>query len=525
MPNKRLSMRKIREVLRLLWGCQKTTREVAASVGIAPSTVLDYKYRASAARLNWPLKEEFNDTELELLLFPVQKSNQLRPAPDWAHVLKELKSHKGMTLQLIWIEYKEANPEGYQYSRFCDLFRKWRKTIDIAMRQEHLAGEKIFVDYAGTRVPVWDPVTQQVREANIFVAVLGASNYLYAEATWTQSLIDWIGSHVRTFEFFGGVSDTIVPDNLKSGVKRPCFYEPEINTTYLDMSQHYDTVIVPARVRKPKDKANGEKGVQLVTRWVLAPLRNVTFCSLGALNRAISVRVRIINNRPFKRIPGTRKELFEKLDKPALKPLPVDKYVFSQFKKAMVNVDYHIQLEGHYYSVPYQYRKKKVEARYTQNTVEIFYKNERIASHRRNFVVGHFTTTLAHMPPNHRAYKEWSPKRFKDWASKYGENVVIMVERILSLRPHPTLGFRACMGLLKLADKFGAERLNAACNRALKSNAISCRSVRLILKSGLDKRKEKPIVQAEQIEHDNIRGEDYYNDIESSKPLKAMEVN
>ena len=534
MPRRRLSMRKIRETLRLLWNCRQKTRAVAASIGVSPSTVLDYKYRAQAAKLSWPLPEDLDDTALEHKLYPPQTrtADEIRPMPDWFSVHKELKGHKGVTLQLLWNEYKQLNPDGYQYSRFCELYRSWSGSLDIAMRQDYVAGEKMFVDYAGTTVPVWDPVVKQVRQAQIFVAVLGASNYVYADATWTQSLPDWIGSHVRAFEFFGGVTEICIPDNLKSGVKSPCFYDPDINPTYLALAQHYETVVIPARVKKPKDKAKAEQGVQLVTRWILAPLRHRTFTSITALRQAVARLVTIINVRPFKKLPGNREEMFETLDKPALKPLPVERFEFFEVKKARVHIDYHVDVKGHFYSVPCELRKKEVEARYTQNTVEVFYQGKRVASHKRNSMKGKFTTLSEHMPPSHRAYKEWSPERFRNWAAKKGENVRIMIDRVFEERPHPALGFRTCLGILRLADKYGDERLDAACDRALRYNSISSRSVRMILKSGLDKRKESQQTSStETIEHRNIRGAGYYAasetpmDLGNELPEQEMEVN
>lgn len=513
MPNRRLSMRKIKEVLRLLWGCKQKTRAVAASVGVSPSTVLDYKYRAQAAGLSWPLPDALDDASLELLLFPPQSTLQDdgRPLPDWAEVCQELRGHKGVTLQLLWLEYKSSNPEGYQYSRFCELYREWQSSLSIAMRQDYVAGEKLFVDYAGTTIPVWDPASKTVREAQLFVGALGASNLVFADVTWTQTLPDWIGSHVRMYEFFEGVTEITVPDNLKSGVKRPCFYEPDINPTYLAMSQHYDTVIIPARVKKAKDKAKVEEAVQLGTRWILAPLRKQTFLCLSALRQVVLELVEAINNRTMRRFGKSRRELFEELERAALKPLPAIRFEYAEFKKTRVNIDYHVEVDGNYYSVPFQLRGKKVETRSTRNTVEVLFGGGRVASHKRSYMKGAFTTHDEHMPPNHRAYKEWSPERFRNWGMAIGPNAAILVDRVFEKRKHPVQAFRSCLGILGLAKKYGAERLDAACERVLLANTIRYQSIKLILEKGLDKRKEEPPTKTDVThEHENVRGAAYY---------------
>ena len=433
--------------------------------------------------------------------------------PDWSYIDRELR-RKGVTLQLLWQEYKEAHPasDGYQYSQFCQRYRDWRQKLDPVMRQHHRAGEKMFVDYAGMSVAVNDPKSGQVRQAQIFVAVLGASNYCYAEATWTQSLPDWIGSHTRAFAFFGGVPRVVVPDNLKSAVKKASFYEPEINPTYLDLARHYETVIIPTRVRKPKDKAKVEAGVQLVERWILARIRDQKFFSLHQLNRSISELLEKLNQRAFLKLPGSRRSMFESIDKPALKPLPQKPYQFAEWKKATVNVDYHVEFERHYYSVPHRLIKKKIDLRITQRTIECFYNNKRVASHIRSHQRGRHTTVREHMPKTHQKWADWTPQRFIRWADKIGPHTADLVRTILSSRPHPQQGFRSCLGILRLAKDYGEKRLDAACHRALAIGGTSYKSVASILKHYLDQR-ALPDQSAEDpsISHKNIRGARYYH--------------
>ncbi len=419
MPANRLSMRKIKEVLRLKWANDLSDRKIAQSCNISRPAVANYVERAEQAGLSWPLPDTLTDAELERLLFPAlhKSSARDRVPPDLLKIHQELQK-KNVTLFLLWQEYREQHPKGYQYSWFCDQYRNWLGTRDLSMRQTHRAGEKLFVDYAGQTLPVIDPRTGEIRSAQIFVAVLGASNYTYAEATWSQSLPDWIGSHQRSFTFLGGLPELVVPDNLRSGVTKAHRYEPDLNPTYLDMATHYGVAIVPARVRKPKDKAKAEVGVQIVERWILAALRNHTFFSLTELNQTIQQLVLKLNQRPFKKLPGSRGELFQSLDKPALKALPLTPYVYAEWKLVRVHIDYHVDIEGHYYSVPYRLAKQQLDARITENTIEVFNKGERVASHLRSWLKGHHTTLDAHRPEAHRHYGDWSPERFISWAEK-----------------------------------------------------------------------------------------------------------
>jgi transposase len=506
-------MRKIEEVLRLHFECRLSTRAIGRSLGLGRSTVNEYVRRARAAGLGWPLPGGLNEVELERRLFPVPPSpgRAVRPEPNWSEAHRELK-RKGVTLSLLWEEYKAAYPEGYRYSWFCDAYRAWTGRLDLVMRQSHRAGEKLFVDYAGPTVEVLDPKTGEVREAQIFVAVLGASNYTYAEATWTQQLPDWIGSHVRAFQYFGGSVEILVPDNLWSGVTRPHRYEPLPNATYRDMAAHFGCAIIPARVRRPRDKAKVEAGVQLVERWILARLRHRKFFSLVELNDAIAELLEVLNGRPFKKLEGSRRSLFEVLDRPALKPLPTIPYEFGEWSTARVHIDYHLEVQGHYYSVPYQLVSQPLEVWCTARIVEIYRKRVRVASHVRSFKKGGFTTLKEHMPPSHRAFAEWTPERLVRWARKTGESTAGMTAAILSRRAHPQQGFRSCLGLMSLGKKHGPERLEAACRRALEIGAISYRSVESILKNGLDRKdlpRDSPAPPT--VKHPNVRGGDYFH--------------
>ena len=506
-------MRKIKEVLRLKWSKNLSNRRIASSCGIARPTVSEYLRRAEAAGLSWPLPAELDDGRLEQLLFPAlpHLSAADRGVPDWTHIQRELK-HKGVTLFLLWQEYRAAHPDGYQYSWFCERYRAWRGKLDVVMRQDHRAGEKLFVDYAGQTIPVTDRATGEIRDAQIFVAVLGASNYTYAEATWSQGLPDWIGSHVRTFGFLGGVPELVVPDNLRSGVSKAHRYEPDVNPTYQDMASHYGVAILPARVRKPRDKAKVESGVLVVERWILAALRHRQFFSLMELNTAITELLETLNTRPFRKLSGCRRDYFEQLDRPALKPLPAQRYVYAEWKQARVHIDYHVAIAGHYYSVPYTLIKKAVEVRITRNTVECFHRGSRVASHRRSYAKGRHTTVSAHMPESHRQAGEWSPRRLMQWAAKTGPATEKLIRTVLDSRKHPQQAYRSCLGILRLGKAYGDERLEAACRRALILGSCRYKSIESILKNRLD---EQPLEEQQELplpeSHDNLRGPAYYH--------------
>ena len=510
MPKERLSMRKIKEVLRLFYDKRISQRAIAGACGIARSTVQDYIKRFEATGLMWPLPEEVDDSQLNQLLFSRPTSNKTdRPHADWPYIHQEL-ARKGVTLKLLWQEYRQLHPDGYGYTRFCQLYRSWARKLKVSMRQVHKAGEKTFVDYAGLSMELIDPLTGEVKSAQVFVAVLGASHYIYAEASASQSLTCWLSSHVRAFRYFGGVTEIIVPDNLKSGVAKPCRYEPELNPSYQDLAQHYAVAIIPARVAKPKDKAKVEVAIQLVERWVLAPLRNRTFFSMEELNKAIFEKLEQLNNRPMKALGKSRKELFELLDKPALNPLPKTDYQIALWKKARVNLDYHVELDKHYYSVPFTLVHKPVEMRYTEKIVEVFYQATRVASHLRSYLPHRHTTQTEHMPEAHQKMLEWTPSRFLRWAEKIGPNTKTMIDTILNGRQHPEQGYRSCLGLLRLEKTYGRKRLERACQRALHFGLCSRKHVLSILKNKqdlLDLPQQEQLISAP---HANIRGAHFY---------------
>jgi transposase len=504
-------MRKVRELLRLKWGLGVSHRQAARALGISPSTVVEYERRARQAGLSWPLPEEMDDARLEALLFPpAPAANVPRALPDWDQVNRELR-RKGVTLQLLWLEYRQRHPDGYQYSQFCELYRRWEKKLDVVLRQSYRAAEKAFIDYAGPTIPLVDAGTGEIREAQVFVGVLASSNHTYVEATWTQTLPDWIASHVRMFTYWGGAPELLIPDNLKSGVKKACYYEPDLNRTYQQLAAHYGTAVLPARPYHARDKAKVEAGVQIVERWIIAPLRHHTFFSLAELNQEIAARREALNDRPFQKLEGTRRSLFESIERPALRPLPPQPYEYTEWRRARVNIDYHIQVEKHFYSVPYGLRREEVEVGLTATTVEVLHKGRRVAAHPRSYKKGGYTTDPAHMPSAHRRHLEWSPSRLVRWASSVGPDTAELVRRILESRPHPEQGYRACLGLMRLANSYSPERLEAASRRALPLGALSYRSVKSILQSGLDRRPlEEQITLALPREHAHLRGPDYY---------------
>ena len=503
-------MRKIRDVLRLRLGEGRSLRQTAKSLSLPLTTVAECVRRAEVAGLTWPLGD-LDDDALERRLYGVTPvATRKMAAPDFATVQRELRK-KEVTLQLIWHEYRELHPDGYGYSQFCHLYRTWRKHRDVVMRQDHKAGEKLFVDFPGLTIPIYDERTLEVNfRAELFVAVLGASSYLYAQALRSQELEHWVAAHVLAFEFFQGCPEIVVSDNLRSAVTKVHRYEPDVNATYQEMATHYGVAIIPARPYKPRDKAKVEAGVQLAERWIIAVLRKERFTSLGALNERVGELVDIINLRPFKKQEGSRRSLFEEIDRPALRPLPAERYQFAIWKSAKVNIDYHVEVDRHYYSVPYLHAGHVVEVRTTTTTIEVFAKHRRIASHLRSYERGRHVTEGAHMPDSHRRYAEWSPSRIVEWAQKNGPQTATFIDALMASRPHPEQGFRSALGVLRLAKTYGPERLESACARALCVNTLSYKSVESMLKHGLDQR--PPLAQTTRTHraHRNIRGPNYY---------------
>jgi transposase len=509
MARTRLSMRKIREVLRLK-ASGLSYRAIARACLIGKETVREYLGRAAEAGLTWPLPEGLSEEELERRLFPNEPvSVRTESEPDWALVHRELRK-KGVTRQLLWEEYRAHFAQGYHYSQFCERYRRWTKVLTPVLRIPHKAGEKMFVDCAGMTVPYTERETGETREAAVFVAALGASSLTYAEAQASQELSNWISGHVHAFEYFGGVAEALVPDNTKTGVTSACFYEPELNPTYQALAEYYGTAVLPTRVRAPKYKAKVETAVKIV-EMLLARLRKRQFFSLEEINDALRPLVDSLNDRVMEHLGKSRRQLYEELDRPALRPLPAEPFEMAEWSRARVNIDYHVAYAKHNYSVPYRYLHKPVEVRATAKTIEIFHKGERIASHIRNDTAYHYTTLPEHRPESHRAYLEWNPERFVRWAEQAGPFAAEMVRRIMAGRPHPEQGYRASLGLMRLGTRYGNERLEAACGRALAFGLVSFRGVRNILEAGMDRLKaEKTSAQPEK-PHANLRGSRYYS--------------
>jgi len=522
MAYTRLPMRHVKDVLRLKYELGLGNRAIARSLGLSRNTVRDYLARAEGAGLTHPLPASLADKDLEKRLFAVFPAPlaPTRPLPDWEYVHNELRQNKklNLTLSQLWIEYKEQHPDdGYQHTQFSDLYRCWLGKRDLIMRQHHKAGEKLFVDYTDG-LAVVDSTTGEIKETQLFVAVWGASNFTYAEASMTQTLPDWIGAHARAFQYFAAVPHLIVPDNLKSGVLESSLYEPTLNPTYQDMADHYHTAVLPARPRKPRDKAKVENGVLIAQRWILAVLRHRVFYSLAELNAAIRQLLEKLNDRKLIKIQKSRRVLFEELDRPAALPLPDHPYEFAQWKKAVVNIDYHIEIDRHYYSVPCHLVRQTVDVKLSAATVEVLVKGERAAAHVRSHEPGRHTTIPAHMPPAHRAYSEWSPSRLVGWAGQVGPKTAELVQSILDSRQHPEQGYRSALGLLRLAKTVGKDRMEAATSRALAYRLTSFRAVRNILARGYDRHPLHPSAPRLLPCHRNIRGGDYYTQQEESKP-------
>jgi len=503
-------MRHVREILRMGLACGMNSRQISQSLRIAHSTAQKYLKTAHKIGLDWNGVGLLGDEELAKMVSVRPVRNQSKPLPDFKQIHLDLKK-PGVTLMLLWQEYKDKNPDGYQLTQFCQLYHVFTGTLRVTLRQTYTAGEVMFVDYSGQTVPIYDRDTGSVSQAEIFVAVLGASNYAFSEATADQGLASWVGSHVHAFEYFGGVPWKTVPDNLRSAVTKANHYEPEINRTYADMIAYYGTAVIPARVRRPQDKAKVEAGVQLVQRWILAALRNQKFFSLAELNQAIRVLLVKLNERPFQKLPGSRKAVYLELERQALKPLPVRRYEFAQWKTAKVNIDYHIELAGHYYSVPYQLVGQAVLLRYTSTTVEILHRDQRVASHARDDRRGRHTTVEDHRPKSHQEFLSWTPAKIISMAQKIGLETVGMVESIMNGKQYPEQGYRACLGILRLAKTYSNARLEAACARGQRIGTRSYTSIASILKAGLDQKPIEEPIKMINVAHQNIRGGEYFN--------------
>lgn len=517
MARKPISMRQIKEILRLKHQHQLSVREIARSCGLPPSTVSDYLGRAQAAGLSWPLPEGLEDQQIQdRLLHPPQAQPEAsppteppRPLPDWPEVHKEL-GRRSVTLRLLWQEYRERFPEGYGYTQFCEYYHRWAETLEPVMRHHHPPGEKMFVDWAGQTVPLAG-ADGTLSQASVFIAVLGASNKTFAQAFADQKQPSWIRAHCEAWAFFGGVARVTIPDNPKTAVLAACRYEPLLHRTYQEMAEHYGTVIIPARPRRPRDKAKVEGHVLIAERQILAALRDRTFFRVAELNEAIGPLLAKLNAQPFQKLEGSRDRWFETYEKTKLLPLPATPFELATWSQAGVNIDYHVVVDKHYYSVPHQLIHQTLDVRLTETTVELFHRGKRVAAHARNSQPGLFTTLNEHRPKARQKHLEWTPSRLVDWAAKTGPQCAKLVEQILKDKPHPQMGYRSCLGIIRLGKAVGAQRLEAACARALHFGTCTYRSVDSILKHRLDQQPLEQELPLNSPDHANVRGGTYYH--------------
>jgi transposase len=516
MSAKGTSMRKLTQIIRLHFDAKLSTRPIAKSLGLSVGVVNKYINRARANNLSWPLPNGMDERALNELLKAGSgqpKQSLAATSIDFIKVHQEL-SRKGLTLQLLWDEYQSEQEIPLSYSRYCYHYRVYKQSLKRSMRQTHKAGDKVFIDYSGVTMDIIDPETSDIRSAEIFVGVLGASKYTFAEATWSQQLPDFLASQRHMFEFFGGVSALIVPDNLRSAISKSCRYDPDTNPTYAQFIEHYGTAVLPARPYRPQDKALVESGVQVVQRWILARLRHQTFVGLAELNAAIAQLLKILNQKPFQKLPGCRESAFLEMDKPALRPLPLEAYHYRQYKSSRAGIDYHVTLNGHYYSVPHQYCGEIIDLWFNQHTVECYFKGERIAMHLYSTLPGQSTITH-HMPTGHRIQSQQSKERFMRWAEQIGNHTAIVVKKILDEKPHPEQAYRSCQGLLKLGKTYGENRLEQACSYGVHQGAYSRKSILSILENKLDQLAAAPDaplnLHLSTSVHENIRGSQYYH--------------
>ena len=515
MPAESISMRKLKEILRLKYKNKQSNRKIATSLSISPGTVSTYINRAKQMGIeSWPLPQQWDDTELSKRFLQTKVTPRTAiPLPDFQVFYTELK-HKGVTKQLLWQEYAERHPNNhYSYAQLCRIYNEWNGRQQPSMRQTHRYGEKLFVDYCGPTVTIVNPDTGECRQAQIFVAVMGGSNYTFAEATESQKLKDWVMSHVRAFEFFNAIPEVVVADNLRSGTTRACQYDPDLNPTYQQMASHYNVAIIPARPLKPKDKSKAENGVLLVERWIMAVTRHEVFYTLTQLNQRIRELLTKLNTKPFQKLEGSRQSQFVTYEKPAMRSLPQFAYEYTYIKKVKVGIDYHVEVEKHYYSVPYRLLKQQVEAYISEYMVSLYYQNQLVASHLKSEHLGGHTTKIEHMPKHHQEYADWSPERLKFWARSLGEHVLQWIEYKLNSKNHPTQSYRACLGMLNLSKQYNKEQLNTACQQATQFSGYRLADVKRLLKNQINtitQTPEQPDLLAE-LEHDNVRGQTYYH--------------
>lgn len=513
MATERLPMRRIREILRLRRQQGLSVRETARALGVSVGVVSKTASRAEKAGVTWTVAEGMSDVALEERLYgrPVSASDD-RPRPDPVYLHTELR-RPGVTLEVLHLEYLEQHPTGLRYTAFCDVYRRWLAAASVTMRQVHKAGEKCFVDFSGRKASIVDPKTGQRMEVELFVAVLGASNLTYARATMSQKVQDFVSAHVHAVTYFGGAPTMWVPDQLKSAVVVACRYEPGIQRTYADFARHYGSAVVPARPYKPRDKAKVEAAVLVAQRWILARLRNETFFSIEALNLRIGELLEYLNDRPMKKLGGvSRRQLFERLERAALRPLPSTPYEYADWHKKTLNVDYHVEVEKHWYSAPFRLVHREVWVRVTAQVVEVFHLGDRVASHQRSFVPYKHTTDPAHMPEAHRRHSA-GPDGVLRWAESVGPMATAMVQRLLDINPVREQGWRSARGLQRVGEKYGAERTEQACGTALRFGARSYKPVERLLVLGRESLglHDEDAPDAAAIQHENVRGPDYYH--------------
>ena len=507
MAKERISMRHLREILRLRKQFGLSPRRIGISCGIGRTTVQEYLKRFEKSGLPWPLPSDLSDDELIKKVFPAKNKEAIKPLPDFKDLAIEM-AKPNMNFMVLWEEYKQDNPAGYQYSQFCRLFSEYIDARKYSMRQIHKAGEKVFVDF-GEGLSYTDMISGQEVKTRAFVFVWGASLRMFACCTPDEKIHSWISAHTSAVEYFGCCSKTIVPDNLRSGVSKACRYEPVLNRSYAAWAEYYNTAIIPARVRKPKDKSLAEIGVKIVKRWIFVRLRNRQFFSLAEINQAILELLETLDNKVIKSRGKSRKQLFLELDKPNALPLPGQPYQFAEWKKAKAGIDYHVLYDNHSYSIPYTYAKQELEIKASSRVIEIYRKDVRICMHKRSYVKNGFTTDKEHMLKSHRAYLEWTPERIMQWAEKYGPSVKAVVKIIIERKYFPEQAYRSCLGIISLEKKYSASRLDSACKRALEHRSCSYTSVRSILEHNLDQIEDKPAA-SKKIHHENIRGSEYY---------------
>lgn len=499
-------MRKIKDVLRLKLDARLSHEQIAAALKISKGVVAKYAGLASAAGLDWATISELDEPQLERRLLTKPSKPATYVLPDYGRIHQELR-RKGVTLMLLWEEYQAeyADRPTYRYTQFCEHYKTFAKRLKRSMRQTHRAGEKMFIDYAGPTIAVADG-----GRAHIFVAALGASSYTFAWATPRETMADWLDATARALTFFGGVPQLIVPDNPRAMIANPDRYEPRSNETVQDFARHYGTSVLPARPYHPQDKAKVESAVQVVERWMLARLRHQRFGSVAEVNGALSPLLQRLNQRPFQRLPGCRASAFAALDAPALLALPAQPYELAHFKTVKVHIDYHVELEGHRYSVPQSLVGQTLQARITRQAVEFLHRGQRVASHMRSNQRGGFTTVTEHMPASHRAHMQWTPRRLIHWGQDIGPATAVTVTRLLEQHKHPEHGYRACLGLFSLAKRYGKERLEAACALALQLGAYQYRHVRDILANNRDCTPDTAPSAWTSPHHAHVRGPGYY---------------